>query len=220
MTHIEAVIFDIGGVLTNVNRDRAVRNLVDEGLDPAAVFALMNEAFNSPDGANPFHRAERGEISLTAVLEWADDRVPGASRALDPSSETYVAGDVTFASEMLAVAAAARRSGLRVGALSNAIREWVEASSDEAALTFYRSVSPVVFSCDIGVRKPAPAAFERMLTLLDATAAATVFVDDSEINCAAASALGLRVIHVTDASADAARVADALGLAPSWADPG
>ena len=209
---VRAVIFDIGGVLTDVSRDRAVVGLAGAGLDPAAVFELMNEAFNSADSNNPFHRAERGEGSLDEVLTWADCRVPGAARALDPNDPLYVANAVSYVPEMLAVARVARASGRLVGALSNAIREWVDASTDEAALTFYRTVSPVVFSCDIGVRKPAPAAFERMLSLLDVPAHETLLVDDSEVNCAAASEVGLHTVHVMDAARDAGMVADILDI--------
>ena len=212
MSDLRAVIFDIGGVLTNVGRDRAVAALVAEGLDPKPVFALMDEAFNSADSNNPYHRAERGEVGLAAVLEWAEQRVPGASRVFDPEDELYVAGAVEFVPEMLDVARRARRAGIRVGALSNAIREWSEASTDEAALAFYRNVSPVVFSCDIGVRKPDPEAFRRMVGLLDVPAHETLLVDDSEVNCAAASALGLHAVHVTDAHRDASIVADVLRL--------
>ena len=54
-------------------------------------------------------------------------------------------------------------------------------------------------SCWVGVRKPAPAFYHRILAITAARAEDSVFVDDREENLAAAQALGFRVIHCQSA---------------------
>lgn len=50
----------------------------------------------------------------------------------------------------------------------------------------------VIASSDIGVRKPDPAFFERLLAELEVAAADVLFVDDREVNVEAARDVGLR----------------------------
>lgn len=54
-------------------------------------------------------------------------------------------------------------------------------------------------SCWIGVRKPAPAFYHRILAITAARAEDSVFIDDREENLAPAKALGLSVIHYQSA---------------------
>lgn len=65
-------------------------------------------------------------------------------------------------------------------------------------------VEPVVFSCNIGVRKPQPAAFAAALKELDASASDVLFVDDVAENCRAAVSLGLHACEFVE-TADLAR---------------
>lgn len=58
--------------------------------------------------------------------------------------------------------------------------------------------SHVVASCHLGVRKPEPVFFARLLACIDAAPHETLFVDDRERNVAAARAAGLRAHRFTD----------------------
>ena len=63
----------------------------------------------------------------------------------------------------------------------------------------------VVDSSELGVRKPDPRIYEATLTALGVAPEAAVFIDDLEINCEAAAALGMRAVwfqHTDQAIAD------------------
>lgn len=97
----------------------------------------------------------------------------------------------------VAVAHRLRESGHRLGVLSNApapLARRIEAQPWSSLVDAW------VFSCDIGVTKPAPEAFTHALDVLAARPDETVFVDDRKQNCAGATAVGLQAVHFTDAS--------------------
>ncbi|HEX4400864.1 MAG TPA: HAD-IA family hydrolase [Galbitalea sp.] len=62
----------------------------------------------------------------------------------------------------------------------------------------------VLVSCEIGIRKPDPAAYLAAVRHYGATANDTFFVDDSAANIAGAAADGITTFHYTDASEVAA----------------
>jgi HAD superfamily hydrolase (TIGR01509 family) len=53
----------------------------------------------------------------------------------------------------------------------------------------------VVDSAFIGMRKPEPGIYELTLERLGAPATQTLFIDDVSVNCEAAAALGMQVVH-------------------------
>ena len=55
----------------------------------------------------------------------------------------------------------------------------------------------VLVSCEIGIRKPDPAAYLAAVTHYGATAAGTFFVDDSAANIAGAAKDGITTFHYT-----------------------
>ncbi len=66
-------------------------------------------------------------------------------------------------------------------------------------------------SCWLGVRKPAPDFYQRILAITAARAEDSVFIDDREENVAGAKALGFHVIHFQSAD-QLRRELDAVGL--------
>lgn len=53
----------------------------------------------------------------------------------------------------------------------------------------------LVFSCDLGAKKPEARAFEQALSVLSASAAETLFIDDKAANVAAAASLGIGAVR-------------------------
>lgn len=66
----------------------------------------------------------------------------------------------------------------------------------------------VYASCHLGVRKPDPGFFQRLLQTIDLPAGACLFVDDRAVNCDAAAALGMRTHVFVDAAGLRARLRD------------
>ncbi len=57
-----------------------------------------------------------------------------------------------------------------------------------------------MYSYEIGASKPDPRAYKALLMQLKTTPGKCLFIDDSDINTAAAEALGIRTIVFTSAS--------------------
>jgi FMN hydrolase / 5-amino-6-(5-phospho-D-ribitylamino)uracil phosphatase len=72
---------------------------------------------------------------------------------------------------------------------------WIEELGDH--FEFARRFDGVYASCHLGVRKPDPEFFYRMLAALGVPARRCLFVDDRPANCDAAAAVGMRA-HVFD----------------------
>jgi putative hydrolase of the HAD superfamily len=70
----------------------------------------------------------------------------------------------------------------------------VEVAAGIAAAPWLRSFSRKFFSCDLGVAKPEPAAYEAVLDALGVTADGVLFVDDRPANIAGAQAVGIRAV--------------------------
>ncbi|MEV0678302.1 HAD family hydrolase [Actinosynnema sp. NPDC050436] len=83
----------------------------------------------------------------------------------------------------------------RVAVFSNATDRL---PADLRALGLDRELDDVVTSAELGAAKPDPAAFHGALARLGATAAETVFCDDSAANAAGAVAAGIDGVHTPD----------------------
>lgn len=99
-----------------------------------------------------------------------------------------------------------RARDYKLGVLSVHAREWVEYC--ERTFDYRQHFDVVVYSYEHAVSKPEPAAYERALEALGATAETTVFIDDMEKNVRAAEALGMRAIQFVDAEQLRARLVE------------
>ena len=79
--------------------------------------------------------------------------------------------------------------------MSNTVREWLPAW--EAGLTDPATFDALVYSSEIGARKPSPAIFEMTLSRLGVRPEEALVLDDSLANATAARELGMDAIHVT-----------------------
>jgi putative hydrolase of the HAD superfamily len=100
-----------------------------------------------------------------------------------------------YRDEMWTVAETFRRSGGRLGLLSNGVPEIVtriRADRDLAAL-----FDAQVISFEVGLAKPEPEIYRVALDRLGAAPAATLFVDDRLENIETARELGISTVHFT-----------------------
>ena len=165
------------------------------------------------DGDHPWHRLERGEMTLEdarqALREMAADR----GYDVDPVDFLMrLARDDHQREEVVQRALAVKGRGVRTACVTNNILEFGEG---------WRSLVPVdelfdavVDSCHAGVRKPDPRIYQLALDAVDAAPEAAVFLDDHPANVAAAEALGMRGIVVgQDRLAAFDRLEELLGMA-------
>lgn len=205
---LDAVLFDFGGVFT-VSPFTAAREAGAElGLDAGLALELCFGPYHE-DTDHPWHRLERGEVTLAdardALIALA------AAKGLDLDPFTFMMRLAREDNQRDAVVARARRvkaTGVRTACVTNNVREFGEA---------WRGMVPVdelfdaiVDSCHAGVRKPDPRMFELALETVGAEPARTAFLDDHPANVAVAESLGMHGIVVGDDRIAAFDALDAL----------
>jgi putative hydrolase of the HAD superfamily len=190
---IKALISDFGGVLTT---PLSAGFLAYEEEAPFTLAELGQALQDAGEryGEHPLHSLERGEITeaefgrrvgeqladgfdLTRLRELYFERI-------DPNTPM-----IEFVGEQ-------RRRGLRTALLTNNVREWEplwRAKLPELDEIF----EVVVDSAFVGMRKPEPGIYELTVERLGGglRPQQCLFVDDIELNCEAARALGMTAVR-------------------------
>ncbi len=195
MPSVHAVLFDFGGVFME-SPFAAVRAFGARlGLAPERVLEIVFGAYDS-DTDHPWHRLERGEMSLIDAREaifalGAPDHRIDLFEALGSLRNTSVREDV------IALARHARAIGVKTAVVTNNVREFGDGW--RAMLPVDELFDVVVDSAHVGVRKPDPRIFRLALDRLGVAAPEhAVFLDDFHGNVAAAERLGMRGILVEE----------------------
>jgi putative hydrolase of the HAD superfamily len=191
---IAAVISDFGGVLTTPLLEAF--SIVQEGLDvPLEAYGAAMAYSLEHDGEHPLYALERGEISEGDFLARLENGLAGAAglhvslhgfgaRLMDALGPNH---------ELFAHYRALRRDrGLRFALCTNNVREWEPLWRTKLPIDDVFEV--VVDSAFVGTRKPEPAIYALTLERLGLPAEACAFVDDLEVNVAAAQEAGMQGI--------------------------
>ena len=183
----KAVVFDLGGVLIDWDPRHLYRKLL---ADEAAVEEFLATVCTPEWNAE----LDRGRPFAEGVAELVE-RYPEHAAAIAAYHERWpemVAGDIPGTVEVLAEL---RAAGVPLYALTN----W---SAETFAITrgrfeFLEWFDGLLVSGEERVTKPDPAIFQLLLDRFGLDPTATVFVDDSEANVAAARRLGFDAIRFT-----------------------
>jgi 2-haloacid dehalogenase len=191
---IEALIFDFGGVLVDWDPRHLYRKLFDDEDEMEAFLAdIWSPAEND--------RCDRGRpyADMIDELVAAHPHYAAHITAVAPWErwQETVAGPVPGALELLREL---RAGGYRLCGLSNWSAETFPLARD--AYECFSLLDDIVISGELdGIAKPDRQAFELVAQRNGLIPAATVFVDDSPRNTAAARSYGYRVATFTDAPA-------------------
>lgn len=191
---IDAVLFDWGGVLTDLPSIVVPRVMEEFG-----VRQIPREE-RTDDALERFHQLERGEIDLGVYLASARVANPGSERLWDPDDEAFVFPRLLPRPEVVESVAVIRACGYRTALVSNNVAEywtWVLGTLDVDRL-----FDATINSAHVGHRKPEPAIYRLALEALGVSPDRALFLDDNEENVAAAADIGMRVVHVTASDAD------------------
>jgi epoxide hydrolase-like predicted phosphatase len=199
---IRAVLFDFGGVYTSSPFSVFAEAADEIGAAPERVLGLVFGPYDC-DTDHPWHRLERGEVSLlearSAIMALASE----AGLAFDPLAILARMASTGGARE--AVVAATRRlreRGLRTALVTNNAREF--SRGWRAMIPIAELFDAVIDSSEVGIRKPDPAIFELALREIGGVAPEhAVFLDDFHGNVAAARRLGLHGVLVEEDPASA-----------------
>jgi 2-haloacid dehalogenase len=182
---VEAVVFDLGGVLIDWNPRHLYRKLFD---DEAAMEDFLDtvctlEWHAAHDRGVPFERscaqlAARHPAHAELIWAWArrsEEMVAGA-----------IEGSVGILRELLA-------RGMPCYALTNMEAETYPLRRER--FPFMSWFKGTMVSAHEGIIKPEPAIFLRLLERFGLRAATTLLIDDSEPNIVAARVLGLQAVR-------------------------
>jgi putative hydrolase of the HAD superfamily len=203
---IDTAIFDLGGVIM---RNGSPADLARRfpGFDPAVVLPILMGPYHE-DTDHPWHRLERGELTLAEVraANLAALEAAGVGPLPPPTEMAFEANE-----DMVELVRDLRRTGLRTGLLTNNARELRERWW--GLLPYDELFDDVLDSHEVGMRKPNPAIYRLALERLGATADRTAFLDDIASNVAAAQAEGMLGVLVEGDGAEAiAHVRELAGL--------
>jgi len=215
MRPFDAVLFDLGGVYTDSPFAAFDGIAAELGSTPETVQEILFGQYDT-DGDHPWHRLERGEITLTCARE--DIMALGRARDLeiDPIQLLSRIGSGKGTRDpLIERTRALRHEGYKTALVTNNFVEVREA---------WRKLLPVddlfdavVDSSEIGVRKPDAAIYRHALDLLETRPERAIFLDDFPGNVLAARDLGMQgVIVGADVGAAIAELDELLsGGAPS-----
>jgi len=169
---LKAVVFDVGETL--VDEERWWRRLADrEGLQPHVVWAALGVTIERGEE----HTALWGHLGIDQPPRWWSE-IPYALEDLYPDA--------------LGCLERVRTLGLRVGVVGNQ-SEALEAWARESALP----ADVISSSASLGVRKPDPAFFDKVVELMGCSASEVAYVGDRVDNdVLPAASAGLVAVHV------------------------
>ena len=199
---VEALLFDLGNVVIDIDFGRALRAWARHSrlpLDEVRTRFRMDEAYE---------RHERGEIDAAAYFGYLRRMLE-----LDATDDDIAAGwNAIFTGEIAQTVQLIRSVRTRIPCHaftnSNPTHQAAWTAAYPAAIGAF---GRVFVSSELGLRKPERAAFGAVAGALGLDPAAILFFDDTEKNVDGARAAGLQAVHVR-APADVACALAGLGL--------
>ena len=180
----QAIVFDFGGVMTGEpDRNAVIKFICDS-------FHFSEEAFEK---ANSEKRAavKQGMTDEEFWLAYAQHHQIQLPPDWTQSLKETMKSAIGINPNMYALTEELSTLGFSVALLSN-IDTHLSKLLREFGL--YQPFNPCLLSCEIGVEKPDPMAFELLLKELNLAASEVIFIDDKRENVEAAKMLGLDAI--------------------------
>ena len=190
---MRAVISDFGGVLTSPLLDAFSAFQDSSGISVEHLGTAM-VAILARDGANPLFELETGRMTEADFLHALGAEL---TMQLDRQVELHGFGEDYMRylepnEPLIAYMRELRGRGYKLAICTNNVREWEPLW--RAKLPVDEIFDVVVDSGFVGHRKPEPEIYELTLERLGVAATESVLVDDIELNCEAARALGIHPV--------------------------
>lgn len=183
---IKNLVFDMGGVLVDLDREACIRAFREIGYPEAA------DLLDPYRQSGIFLQLEEGKVSPEQLHDYIRDKTGRAidSRAIDNALERFVTGLPLYKLEMLRNL----RHSFRVYLLSNTNAIMMPGIRTryftQEGLRMEDYFDGIFLSYEMQLAKPTPAIFEKMLREGGFQAEESLFVDDSPANIETARKLG------------------------------
>ena len=207
---VSAVVFDLGGVLTESPMTAFAAYETEAGLPPGLIRQLNS---TDPD-TNAWARFERNELDVAGFSAAFEAEALSAGHRLEASRVLEaLRGDLR--PQMVVAVRRLREAGMPLALLSNNVAPMEPTGELGELLALFDAV---VESSTEGVRKPEPEIYRRALTRLSEAvgrpieAADCAYLDDLGINLKPARALGMHTVKVVDPAVALAELSALVGL--------
>ncbi len=192
LTNYDNVVFDLGGVVFGIDRDRCVANLEALGLaDAASMLDLYKQS-------GSFLALEEGRISAAEYFDELRAKCTDADVSDKRINEALDSFITTLPVSRLKALREIRSMGKKVFALSNTnpvmYPTVITRLFRGEGLEIDDYFDGQILSFREHVCKPDAAIYRRLLTRYGLDPSRTLFVDDSAANCAAAEAEGIAAV--------------------------
>ena len=191
--NIRNVIFDLGGVVIDLDRDRAVRALEKLGLEGA------DEMLGLYGQKEPFLGLETGETPAGEFFDIMRSRMkPGVTdKEITKAFNEFL---VELPAKRLEMLRRMRMAGYRIFMLSNTnpvmYNSWIDRAFRQEGGTVNDYFDGIVVSYQELMCKPNVAIFETLMRRYGLNPSETLMLDDSEKNCQAAAEAGAHAFKV------------------------
>jgi putative hydrolase of the HAD superfamily len=209
LSAVSAVVFDLGGVITDSPMHAFAAYEAEAGLPDGLIRRL-----NSTDPhTNAWARFERNELDVAGFAAAFEAEARAAGHEVD-AARVLAALSGELRPEMVAAVGRLKDAGFPLGLLSNNVAPMERTGRLGEVLDLFDAI---VESSVEGVRKPEPEIYERALTRLSDAVGRPIaapdcaYLDDLGINLKPARALGFATIKVVDpaeALAELSRLTD------------
>lgn len=207
---VTAVVFDLGGVLTESPMTAFTAYEEEAGLPPGLIVRLNS---TDPD-SNAWARFERNELDVAAFSAVFEAEALAAGHRVE-AARVLAALRGELRPEMVAAVRRLREAGLPLALLSNNVAPMERSGPLGELLGLFNAI---VESSVEGVRKPEPEIYRRALTRLSEAvghpieAGDCAYLDDLGINLKPARTLGFSTIKVVDPAVALAELSELVGF--------
>ena len=191
MKNSKAIIFDLGGVILNINYQNTIDEFLKLGVKNASTF------YSKKVQTDLFNQIETGKITDEKFLSELQKETTTATSS--QVKEAWNAMLLDLPKERISLLEKLKQD-FPIFLLSNTNAIHISAikqSLGESAYTnFYNLFSKVYYSHEIGFRKPNKEAFQLILNNHNLKAHEILFIDDSMQHIKAAKKLGFKTHHL------------------------
>ncbi len=193
MTDKKIILFDLGGVLINIDYQATIIAFEKLGLDN------FKEHFSQANQTGLFDQYETGKISSFEFINGILDHLPEGCSA-NQVVHAWNAMILDWPKSRLEyLKRISEKHDLYVFSNTNDLhmekaRRNLKESTDLPLESFFKRI---FLSHELGDRKPNPSAFQKILDTINAKASDVLFVDDSIQHVEGARSIGIEAVHLT-----------------------
>ncbi len=193
---IKNIIFDLGGVLLNINPQLTIDTFVGMG------FENIEELYSRLEQIKLFDRFETGEVS---VAEFCNELRRSTNTSV-PDEQIIDAWNMMILDFPASKIALLNRlkNHYRLFLLSNTTETHIKKFNAnvyrDTGINLHDYFEKAYYSNEIGMRKPHVKIYQYVMAQHNMLPAETLFVDDSIANIEGAQKTGIKTLHITDKS--------------------